>query len=200
VSTRSGVLAHQAHTPRSLVHGHRLCAVNLGRDRRCPSRIIGSDWLCVWMPLRRVIRHEQRCRLSGSSDRDSAVPLQRVTGVRLWSTSPHLCGSRTGISDATSAGHRIGSAMPLRRVIGSKFGGATSAGHRNMVVVNESTLVWISGCDRRCHFSGSSDRTIGAHERVTGSCRASDITGHQRTSKIQQMTSKYPRARGFEWW
>ena len=119
VSTRSGVLAHQAHTPQSLVHGHRLCAVNRSRDRRCPSRIIGSDWLCVWMPLQRVIRHEQRCRFSGSSDRNSAVPLQRVTGARLWSTSPHLCGARTGISDATSAGHRIRSTMPLQRVTGS---------------------------------------------------------------------------------
>ena len=96
-----------------------------------------------------------------------------------------------------SAGHRIGSAMPLQRGIGSKFGGATSAGHRNMVVVNESTLVWISGCDRRCHFSGSSDRTIGATSaghRVVLSIR------RQLTSPDIRKFSKYPHARGFEWW
>ena len=41
--------------------------------------------------------------------------------------------------DATSAGHLTRSTMPLRRVIGSKLDGATSAGHRSIVCLDATS-------------------------------------------------------------
>ena len=99
--------------------GHRIetrrCHFSGSPEHDCGQRVhtcvdlgLGSA-----MPLQRVIGSDQRCHFSGSSDQSSAVPLRRVTGTWLSSTSPHLCGSRAAIGDATSAGHRIGPSVPL---------------------------------------------------------------------------------------
>ena len=68
VCTRSGVLAHQAHTPH-LWYMAIGCVPSTGvTTGDVLSWIIGSDRLCVTMPLFRVIGSDQRCHFCGSPD------------------------------------------------------------------------------------------------------------------------------------
>ena len=75
--------------------------------------------------------------------------------------------------DATSAGHLTRSTMPLRRVIGSKLDGATSAGHRSMC---GSTSPHVGGARTRINDATSAGHRIRSTvplQRVTGSFSSS---------------------------